>query len=312
MRKRYPLNTTTRTDDRGDARKPSYRLHNGFRMPMGFPVEGLDSGMRYQAVSGDVFVCTYPKCGTTWTQYMVYLLLRRRAITESESLGEYFPHLEEVGAPVVAKLPQPRMIKTHLSLDMTPYSPAAKYILVIRNPFDCAVSFYHHTRGFPKHYDFQDGRFDVFVECFIAGDVDFGDYFDHLVPWVGAADRDNVLLLTYESLKADTVKELSKLAEFLGGDAAKTAEDAAVLDWVVRESSIASMQKGQSRWASERPEGSPFVRKGVVGDWRDRFDPDQARALAAKFRERTLGTPAAGLWPEILAEARDFTSISTP
>lgn len=285
-------------------RKPRYRMHNGFRMPLGFPVAGLDSGMRYRPAAGDIFVCTYPKCGTTWVQYIVYLLVRRRPIAADESLTILFPHLEEVGAEPVEAMPQPRLIKTHLPLRMTPFDPAARYVVVVRNPFDCAVSFYHHTRGFPRHYDFAEGDFDAFFECFLEGEVDFGDYFDHLVPWVEVASAPCVLLQTYEGLKEDAPAGIRAIARFLGGTADVDARDDAFVEWVAGESSISSMRRDQQRWSSERPADLPFVRKGVVGDWRSMFSSTQARALAAKFEKRTRGTPAATLWPEILAAAR--------
>lgn len=271
---------------------------------MGFPVEGLASGMAYEPDDGDVFVCTYPKCGTTWTQYIVYLLVRQRPIGPDESLTDLFPHLEEVGRDAVERLQQPRLIKTHLPAAMTPFSEAARYIVVARNPFDCVVSFYHHTRGFPRHYDFADGRFDVFFECFLAGEVDFGDYFDHLVPWFEMSSSPNVHFITYEDLKANTRAGVVDLARFLGGAALTTATDPAALDRLIEETSFSSMRRDQQRWSSERPADNPFVRRGEVGDWRRLFSTDQARRLAEKFDRRTAGSGAAGLWPNLLAEAR--------
>ena len=47
-----------------------------------------------------------------------------------------------------------------------------------------------------------------------------------------------------------------------------------------------------------------FVRKGQVGDWLNYFSPDQARRLADKFDERTLGPDLKTLWPEALGAAR--------
>ena len=286
------------------SKKPSYRIHDGFRMPLGFPPEGFQSARHYAPDAGDIFVATYPKCGTTWVQYIVWLLVRQRPIMGDEKLTTLFPHLEEVGADAVAALPSTRLIKTHLPFSMAPYSPAAKYILVVRNPFDCAVSFYHHTRGFPRHYRFADGDFKTFIECFIAGEVDFGDYFDHLVPWVEAATRDNVLLVRYESLRADAASGIRQIANFLGGVAAELAADSDALDWVVAESDIDSMRRRQSRWSSPRPREIPFVRRGSVGDWRDMFTAADAAQLAARFDARTHGTRAAGLWPKTLATAR--------
>jgi hypothetical protein len=282
-------------------------VHDGFRMPMGFPVEGFDSGQRYPAAAGDVFVASYPKCGTTWTQYIVYLLQNDgRPLGAGTSLNDVFPHLEEVGAAVVQALPAPRLVKTHLPFARTPWNPAAKYLYVARNPFDCAVSFYHHTRGFVRHYDFAHGSWDTFFECFVSGEVDFGDYFDHLSSWWPHRADANVLFLTYEDMVAAPRPAAAAIAQFLGGRAVVLAQDAARLDAVVRASDFEHMRRDQGRWSSERPAGMPaFVRKGVVGDWRNHFSSEQARRLADKFRERTAGTTLEQLWPGLLDAALD-------
>lgn len=279
---------------------PRYTIHDGFRMPMGFPVEGFASGQRYRAEPGDLFVATYPKCGTTWAQYILYLLVNGgQALAAGESLTNVFPHLEEVGEEPVRRLPKPRLIKTHLPFERTPWHAEARYIFVARNPFDCAVSFYHHTRGFVRHYDFAEGTFDVFFECFVRGEVDFGDYFDHLLSWIAHRDAPNLLFLTYEQMLQAPRAAVASIARFVGVDA-----DDALLDRVVELSSFGSMRREQDRWASRRPAGMPeFVRKGVAGDWRNEFSPAQARRLAARFVERTRDTAAAGLWPEVVAAA---------
>lgn len=273
-------------------------------MPLGFPRHGLASGLAYRAQPGDIFVSAYPKCGTTWTQHIVYLLLHEgRPLGPGQRLTEAFPHLEEVGGADVAARPPPRLIKTHLPCAVTPHHPQARYLYVARNPFDCAVSFFHHTRGFPKHYDFAHGTFDDFFECFIAGEVDFGDYFDNLVPWYARRHDENVLFLTYEAMKADTRGAVVRIGEFLGASAA-AHED--VLDAILRHSSFEHMRKHQDRWSSRRPKDMPaFVRRGVVGDWINEFSPHQTRRLLDKFVERARGCDLETIWPEILAAARE-------
>lgn len=289
-------------------RKPSYTIHDGFRMPMGFPVEGFASALQYQAQPGDVFITTYPKCGTTWVQHIVYMILNGgEALPPDQSMTEVFPHLEEVGKETVAALAEPRVIKTHLPFAMTPYHREAKYIYVARNPFDCAVSFYHHTRGFVKHYDFAEGTFDEFFECFLTGEVDFGDYFDNLMSWYQHKDDDNVLFLTYEQMKADPAKAVAAIGQFLGPGSARIVQDTNMLERILHHSSFESMRKDQQRWSSERLHGMPeFVRKGTVGDWMNHFSGDQARRLVEKFSQRTRGTSAEELWPDIVEVARHW------
>jgi hypothetical protein len=271
-------------------------------MPMGFPVAGFESGQRYRAAPGDVFVASYPKCGTTWTQYIVYLLENDgRPLTAAQRLDGVFPHLEEVGEEAVRALPEPRLIKTHLPFSRTPWSAQARYVFVARNPFDCAVSFFHHTRGFPRHYDFAEGTWDAFFECFVRGEVDFGDYFEHLSSWWPHRSDSNVLFLTYERMIEAPAAATRAIAEFLGGRASGLARDARRLEGVVRDSGFEQMRRDQSRWSSARPADMPaFVRKGVVGDWRNCFSTAQARRLAEKC---TRHEAIEELWPGLVANA---------
>ncbi len=284
-----------------EVKKPRYYLHNGFRMPMGFPPEGFTSGINYQAQPSDIFIATYPKCGTTWTQYLVWLIQNNgQPLSASQTISEVSPHLEEVGKEIITNLPHPRIIKTHLPYNLTPYHQEANYIYVARNPFDCAVSFYHHTRGFIKHYDFADGTFDDFFECFITGEVDFGDYFDNLVPWYEHKDDDNVLFLTYEEMKSNPQKAIFKIASFLGSKYIQAIKDEQILNQIITHSSFKSMSKKQERWSSKRPKNMPpFIRKGQVGDWQNYFSAEQTKRLRDKFKMRTVGTELEKLWLEI-------------
>jgi len=278
-------------------------MHGEFRMPLGFPAENFSSAQAYRVQPHDIFVATYPKCGTTWAQYILYLLLRNGApLPAGQLIGNHVPHLEEVGAEFVEALPEPRAMKTHFSFEMTPMNADARYISVARNPFDCAVSFYHHTRGFERHYRFSSGTFDDFFECFLAGEVDWGDYFDTLASWFAHREDSNVLFLTYEDMKLDSKKAVADIASFLGVSA---AQDDAMLTLIDRHSSFDAMRQDLDRWSSRRPDNMPsFIRKGIVGDWRSHFSADQAHRLADKFDRRAASAGFGSLWPDILDTAR--------
>lgn len=273
---------------------PAYTNHEGYLMPAGFPVEGFISGLQYSAQPNDLFVATYPKNGTTWTQHIVYLILNDgKPIPADKRLNQEFPHLEEVGAEFVKNRAAVsggfRLIKTHLPYGITPQNPVAKYIYIIRNPKDTCVSFYHHTRGFVKHYDFADGSFDTYFRLFCEGKVDFGDYFTCVRSWLDHKDDVNVLFLTYESLRTDPRAGILKIAEFLDASVYPTRlldNDEEILKEVLEHSSLKSMQKDSKRWSSDRPkEHTPFIRKGSMGGWNELLKPEQIEILDEKMRQ---------------------------
>ena len=265
---------------------------------MGFSPESFDSGLAYQAQAGDTFIVTYPKCGTTWTQHILWMLHHDgKPLPLGKNINLEVPHLEEVGGKFVESLSPPHFIKTHLTYDLTPHNSQAKYIYVARNPFDCAVSFFYHTKGFIKHYDFAEGTFDQFFECFIAGEVDWGDYFDHLIPWVQHKNDSNLLFLTYESMICNPKAAIVSIAKFLGSTYFKKVENSQILENILEHTSFNRMSLDQSRWSSERPSHmTPFIRKGEVGNWKSYFSVSQTKRLTQKFRTMTKNTEAATLW----------------
>ena len=278
-------------------------------MPRGFPVDGFLSSLGYAARPEDLLISTYPKCGTTWMQHIVWLLLNHgEPLDSAAKMTEVIPHLEEVGKGVVEALPEPRVLKTHLPFALCPHHAQMKVIYVARNPFDCVVSFFHHTRGFPQHYDFADGTFDDYFECFLAGEVDFGDYFENVGSWLGQTTCQNFLLLTYEQMKLNPRSSVLAVSQFLGEELGTTETGKDVLDRVLEYSSFDAMQRDQLRWSSKRPETMPeFVRKGIVGDWANHLSVDQARRLLDRLYQSRSAERMRALWPVIIDAVERFT-----
>ena len=99
-----------------------------------------------------------------------------------------------------------------------PSRTPGKYIHVVRNPRDVAVSFFHQYRTLPfyPHYEWKD-----FFENFLKGDVSFGDYFDHVLSWWAHKDDDNVLFLKYEDMKKDLPSAVAAITKSICQDISK-------------------------------------------------------------------------------------------
>ncbi|XP_077529522.1 sulfotransferase ssu-1-like [Haemaphysalis longicornis] len=306
----------------------AYQDINGLRLCKAFEKGKVQSALSYRPVHDDVFIVSYPKCGTTWMQNILHGMFTRgqEGIPNMSERRAKMPFLELMGAEAVKEMIRPGAIKTHLPFDMIPYSENAKYIYITRNPYDCCVSFYHHTKKLP-FYSFQNGTFDQFFDMFIEGKVEYGDYFSHLLRWYEHRNDLNVLFLTYEDLKRDIRAIIRKTANLLGEQTygVPFREDAQLLEKVVELSSIdksKSVNAEWNKWIEEfvAPSSSPsgamkskllsqdgaplgqargqHVRKGIVGDWKNHFTQGQVSRMKNYIALKTAGSDIMSLWKD--------------
>jgi len=75
-----------------------------------------------------------------------------------------------------------------------------RYIVVVRNPYDAAVSYFRFLQGWWVDYD------DAFFEHFTEQNLlqrswsSFVRYFGHVKTWMSKFDSPNVLFVAYEQL----------------------------------------------------------------------------------------------------------------
>ena len=105
---------------------------NTISYPHRFEQKHLDSAAKYQATPSDIFVCAYAKCGTTWTQNIVWLIVHNgEPIPLEKNLEDCIPMLEFVGSELAEAIDNsrfPRIIKTHFPYQETPQNKDAKYV----------------------------------------------------------------------------------------------------------------------------------------------------------------------------------------
>ncbi|XP_030313412.1 sulfotransferase 2B1 isoform X2 [Calypte anna] len=250
----------------------------------------------------DVLIATYPKSGTTWMQEILTLMFSRGDILPAKTIPnwERAPWLEQIYSRDA--LPEPaahRLITTHLPAHVL--APAlrrakAKVIYVARNPKDVAVSFYHFHRLAKFLPD--PSSFDSFLTQFLEGTVQYGSWFDHVKGWLGQRQLLDIFYVTYEELHQDLCGTAQRIGTFLGCPLGPET-----LRALGEHCSFASMRdNSMTNYTLIPPEimdhsQGRFMRKGVVGDWRDHFTPQQNALFNRRYQEEMGELELPARWP---------------
>ncbi|XP_041432894.1 sulfotransferase 1C4 isoform X1 [Xenopus laevis] len=245
-----------------------------------------DSICNFQAREDDILIATYPKAGTTWMQEIVDLILQEGDVQKSMRAPIFIkvPFIEIVppkpmpsGVELAQKMASPRILKTHFPINLVPPSfleKKVKVVYVARNAKDCMVSYYYFQKMNKILPD--PGTWDSYFSAFLAGDVPWGSWFDHVIGWWKAVDKHQILFIFYEDMIKDPMHEIRKVMKFLGKDLSDE-----VLENIKYRTSFQAMKENPMSNYTTLPKAifdqtiSPFMRKGTVGDWKTHFSVAQ-------------------------------------
>ncbi|XP_046383773.1 luciferin sulfotransferase-like [Ischnura elegans] len=273
----------------------------GYLMPVHY-TEFADSIRELEVMPDDVWVTSYAKAGTTWTQEMVWCIGNDLDFERAKSLSLRFrfPFMElssmssfhgipgEEETPTykytknsvkfVTDLPSPRFIKSHLPWDLLPdqmKSKKPKIVYVARNPKDVCVSYFHHCCLFESYK----GSFTDFVTLFLEDLVVYSPYWDHVLSYWKHKDDANVLFLTYEEMKKDLPSVIGKVCKFLDKKMPSDEDLKALCDHLSFDSMKTNNAVNYEAIVEKKRTSSAqrFMRKGKVNAWKEEMSPEDVK-----------------------------------
>ncbi|XP_077996013.1 sulfotransferase 1B1-like [Glandiceps talaboti] len=276
-----------------------------------FPKERVK---KFQVRQDDVFLITYPKSGTHWLTQVITLvlqngntndiipmnkrgpLLEMTLIDEKDHSGYFQWKKSRCGEHFTPDdMESPRFFTTHYRYDNLPtqfYEKQPKTIYLARNPKDISVSYYTMLSKIGVISREQSDGLGMFLKMFVTGKIyeeDHGLWGNHVLDWWKRRHQQNVLFLKYEEVKKDLRATVETVADFLGKKLspevlAKIAEFS-TFDKMKNDPMARDDVTSRDAYGSKE---SMFVRKGIVGGWKDHFTVAQSEYLDQYYKTTGL------------------------
>lgn len=243
----------------------------------------------------DVYLASYQRSGSTWLRFLLCEALAGDG-ADFESVKFTIPDIRHYRRGAALLPGGGRLIKTH-----EPYRRGYKKALyVVRDPRDVAISLYE--------YDRPNQSLDEFVNSFVRGKAtSHGTWQNHIRSWMHSplVDSGKILVVKYETLRTNTHVALDAILRFLSVPAG-----ADLVARAIANNDLNRMREKEDRARSVGVEVSGetirsrglSVRRGAVGEWRERLNESQARFIEVHARESMtdMGYLSASVHPRLL------------
>jgi hypothetical protein len=266
-------------------------------------------GRNLEVFPDDTFLLSYPKSGNTWSRFLVANLLHTGGPVDFANINSIIPSTEGATKRDLNHVPRPRVLKSHDYFD--PRYP--KIVFIVRDPRDVVLSEYYWD--IKRRALNEDCRIEDFVERFVHGPLNhpFGTWGENVGSWFYTRrNSPNFLLLKYESLQADPVREVTRIARFLNLPAEPSR-----IEYAVQQSSADRMRELERTqghlWAStkETRKDKPFVRSAKSGGWKAELPEACINRLettwGALMRDLGYELPVAGR-AELMAKEPEYVA----
>ncbi|KAF5919979.1 hypothetical protein HPG69_014345 [Diceros bicornis minor] len=260
---------------------------------VGLDVDFLENLDDFEIRDDDVFIITYPKSGTIWSQQLLSLIY-------FEEHGKRTENLETVDPVPFLDARPSHLFSTHLPHYLVPRglkNKKAKVIYIYRNPKDVMCLYFHFSHKWAENE--AKTTIEEFMELFLEGKVTGSLWFDHIKSWYEHRSHFNIHFMMYEDMKKDLINSVLKVCRFLGKELNEE-----VLDAVVRQATFQNMKydplANYESILNSQPEGKrkegPFLRKGTIGDWKNHMTVEQNERFDKIFQIKMKDFPLEFIW----------------
>lgn len=162
-----------------------------------------------------------------------------------------------------------------------------KVIVMLRNPKDVLVSYFHFYRMAVVTGNFP-GTWDQFFQLARSKSLNVGDWFDHVSGWWNLGqDKPNFLFVHFEDFLENPQHCIKEIASFLGKSL--TSENLALLE---KHTLFENMRDNPTTNMKDVPtykqDISEFFRKGVRGDWKLYMTEEQSNFIDQQYNKFIL------------------------
>jgi aryl sulfotransferase len=248
---------------------------------------------------GDIMVCTPPKCGTTWTQSILAMLVHggrdipERISVLSPWVDAALGDTEEV-ASALARQPGRRVVKSHTPADGFPVWDGVTVVAVYRHPLDIFFSLRKHALNRKTAPDHPMRRpLDVALAGYLSSALDVEDFDRDTLATVAQHFRATVLnkrvpglvLLHYADMISDRRGAVRRLAE-----GARIKADESLIEEIVNATGFEVMRAEAGRFVPEAGKGfwendAAFFDSGTSEKWHGQLDDKALELYAARLAE---------------------------
>ncbi|XP_036269685.1 amine sulfotransferase-like [Pipistrellus kuhlii] len=279
----------------------NYKGYN-FESPL-VDVDILENLDDFEIRDDDVFLITYPKSGTIWTQQILSLIYfeGHRNRTDDLATIDRVPFLEyNIRKIDFLKRPSPRFFSSHLPYYLVPKGlkrKKAKIVYVYRNPKDVMTSYFHFSNILVTLE--AGNNMEHFMERFLDGKVVGSRWFDHVRGWYEHRHDFNILFMMFEEMKKDLRSSVLKISRFLEKELSEADVEA-----IVKQATFQNMKSDPKanyediikHEIGRRTDEGRFLRKGTVGDWKHHFTVEQNERFDKIFQRNMKDLPLKFIW----------------
>lgn len=248
----------------------------------------------------DVWVCSFPRSGTTLTQELVYLILTLDfEKAKSVQLDDRFPIIDVKddrfpyyrGVNFVEQMQSPRTVKAHAHYDFLPeqlQNGKGRIIYLCRNPKDIITSYYNLMQWLDEVELDEFKTWNSFFQAFVDGTALHCPWTRHVLKYWERRNDSNLLFLKYEELVKDLPNGVRKIAAFLGkslsdDDISRICEHCSVDN--MRTNNMVNLSYWRDvKYVNDNAPGG-FINKGKAGVWKQKLTDEESKKIDVMLEE---------------------------